>query len=570
MVLAWNKDKMKLLAYLIVIFTFGISLSFPLFLQFVAPYAAPTSIYAVKTLENNNLPTIPVSELGGYWASATEVEADFPAPSLIVSVFILVLGVPKEFAMFLPITGAANLIYFVLARKVLCSRHDTKSYGLLFSALFYAFTTFSSLHANYIGRATLGETFFAYFLFLCVLFLSQGLSGSQKRSWFVLTLLNIFVIQYTYYTSIVSVLVFAMAMIVMSFIIPLFKWHKGLSKWSISFKLTVVVITASILILNPFFTRFAYRYVSLESLASNVIQYIKVALRIEGQTRVLGLGEVDLLTNMLQRILTVLKYAGMSSIFIALYIYRPKRRVLAHEPAWSFFLVLFVSSLGELSYLVYAPTFPFRHLVKYGFISLLYIAEDLTFRFTHGIFQISSCKFHISDMLGQRCYCSQKRIIAVITLLIISLSCLGSFRIAWYYGQSGAKPFGLNEVLPVSHFFLTYSPSDAPIVLTGDIFHTACIFFITSIHDSDNISPEPLGKDAVTLYYSFESGAMKEFLTRLRERNIKYLIIVENGRAIFGGVWGYRIIPPKSSTLQESILNLIYNDGQCKLFGRIY
>ncbi|MFB0544977.1 MAG: hypothetical protein ACETVN_04630, partial [Asgard group archaeon] len=137
----------------------------------------------------------------------------------------------------------------------------------------------------------------------------------------------------------------------------------------------------------------------------------------------------------------------------------------------------------------------------------------------------------------------------------------------WYYGI--AKPFGFNEVKPISEFVSTYSSSDSPIILTGDVYYTACIFFKASLHGNNGVSPEPLDKDAIALYYSLRTGETGDFLTRLRERDIEYLLIVDNGKPISGSAWGYQITPPKSLTIEEQFFNVVFNDGRSKLFGRI-
>jgi hypothetical protein len=221
-------------------------------------------------------------------------------------------------------------------------------------------------------------------------------------------------------------------------------------------------------------------------------------------------------------------------------------------------------------------------MMKYGLIALLYIAEGLVIRpYAYGYIQnsrlTSSTVIHETNQMRRfRVLASlkrpfrhrhQKKLAASFILLVIAFSCLGSFRVAWYYGSSGAKPFGFEKVQPISEFFVHFS-GDHPIILTGDAYYMACIFFMTSLLNKSNVAAEPLGVDAITLYYSFEEGNMSDFLERLSERNIQYVLMVEDGRPIYGDAWGYRVILPESSALHESSLNLVHSDGWSKLYKR--
>lgn len=547
-------SKIDFFAYLVVIIVFITSLSFPLIFKYVGPYSAATAVYANQVLKSGGLPSDEfISEPPHkYWKSAIKTEVDYPAPSLILSIFILITNIPKDYAMFIPISGVANIIYFVLGKKILCSDWKRNRYGLLFSAFYYAFVTFSNIHATYVGRAVSGLTLFTYFLFCYILFLHEYATNRSHRSWLMMLLLLTLAIGYTYYTTtlaIIAITSLAIAVLIVAYV------RASIRKLFLYAGISITIPAIFICIYNPFVTALASAK-SLTSLIDNFIQYIQYVLRIEAQQSeawqlYVGFIEADFLSVLGKRIVSVIGYVSIIALVVSLFVYKPRDKpARSHMTMWFFSVIILLSSLSEITYLIVIPTAPLRLLTMYGPIAMLFLGGDFISR---------SNKFWRSRH-------THREIIAFLIILIIALGCWGSLRWAWYYGMYSAKPLAYDEVYPLSVFLCIHSSGETPITIAGDAYYMANVFFIVSLYNKvNNVAPEPLERDAITLYESLLTGRMENISIKMRWRGIDYLLLVKTTRPLYGDGWGYTVTLPNDYILYTNT-NLIYSNRYSRLF----
>jgi len=551
----------EVLACLIVVITFIMSLAFPLILKYVGAYAAPTAVYANRVLSRGMLLSSwdVIKPPHSYWKGAIEYEVQYPAPSLLLSILMLISNIPLEYAMFVPIAGIANIIYFVLAKHILTSHKNIKSYGLLFAALYYAFVTSNYIGSTYAGRASLGITLFTYFLFCCSKFLHVDATKRSRVCVIVLVLLAL-VSGYTYYTTSASIITIMLPMITLT------AWpgiHISLKRKRILYSgLSVMILTVFLFINNPIITRIVGT-MNGRSYIANIIQYLgymlgKIGIKIPGlntQATVwdIELIQVDLISCLGERIVFAIQYSSIVAVIIGLLMYEPRNRHRSfYDIIWLFCLSILLSSFGELGYFAVGPKPPLRLLMMYGPIVTLFILGDFISKYIN---------------FKRR----KEQVIALLLIILaMSLGCWGSLRYAWRYGWYSGKPFAYHEVHSLSEFLSTYSESENPVTLTGDAYYTANILFITSLHDKVNaVIPEPLGRDAISLYECLVTKKKQDFFARMDIRNIKYLLLVDNTRPIHGDSWGYVVDLPKASTLDITLFTLIYSDGRSLLYMHV-
>jgi len=153
-------------------------------------------------------------------------------------------------------------------------------------------------------------------------------------------------------------------------------------------------------------------------------------------------------------------------------------------------------------------------------------------------------------------------------LIFILLGAMGSLKFAWYYGVG--KPYAYQEVDSLSGWLLSHSSVRNPLTLAGDAYYTANMFFILSLSDKfGTVVPEPLGRDAVTLYESIHSHDAQKLIQNMHTRNIKCLLIVRGTNAIWGDEWGYAVTLPSTDFLKGS-LSVIYDDDRAQLLCTIH
>jgi len=550
---------LKLLGLIIVSLTYSLAILLPLVVKYVGTYSAPTAVYALHIINTGYASEAGVSELQRYWRSAVNVEEDFPIPSLLLSVFMAITGLPREYAMFIPLTGVASIIYFVLAYRVFRTLKNAKTLGVLLAALFYAFVTFENIKTNYVGRATLGEIFLPFFLFSVLMLLTERHDRAARHSWFIMLILFATVTSYTYYTTTLTIVVLMFLLVVISHSIhPSYRSNFN-GPW-----LVTGILSLLLFIRNPFFFSFGKK-ASLGAFIGNFADYIKFMFGFESNESSVaalyyGAVPIDATTSILKWIDFAARLASMLAVLLVLYAFRPRRNNPVPSIAWSFSLVIFFSAPAEFAYLLIGPFFPFRHLIKYGSLLLSFIAlyllnanqPDMASSTTY-----SRCNFRFKFSLS--------KLGGIFLTMMILLSCIGFLRNSWYYGIS--KPFGYYEIKPVSKFLFVYRTT--PTTITGDAYYLACIFFETALCNKTGvIAPEPLGMDALLLYDALHTGEMQELFARLSVREIDYILLIRTTKPTFGDEWGYPVMIHNFGSIERSSLCLFYNNGDSELFGK--
>jgi len=536
-------------------FTLAISIIFPVVFEYETTYAAPTAAYAVQSERTGCLFTNTVSEPGGYWKGSLAIEADYPAPSILLSVFVLLTGVPRQYTMFNPISALANLAYFVLARRILRERTDS-DYSLLFSALYYMFLTCDTIFygGNYVGRASFGDTLFAFFLLGYMYYVAGHGNPRDSASWLPVLILFTLATGETYYTMTLAIALLtslmALSLGTITLIVKRPRLYPGLA----------ITLLAIVLFLYKTFAASLLGEIAPSALLANMTLRVLILLGIEASPalfRNVELLQVDpLITVTGSWIVWTTKLLSILALAYVLFKFRPEMRSsrsIFFWTIWLFSLGIFLSNLSEFAYLFIAPISPIRILVKYGLIATLFIVNGWV-----GEYKDRERKTTTSGKP------SHKKVIVVLLLIVIITGSLGSLGYAWYYGVG--KPYAYQRVETLSYYLLSHSSPKNPIILTGDAYYTANIFFISALLDElDKVIPEPLREDAVTLYNALHSKEMGYFRASMEDRDIKCLLIVQGVRTVWGDAWGPAVTLPDTGPLEGSF-SLVYQDGYSRLF----
>jgi len=547
----------QFLAYCIVIAAFLISIAFPLVLQYTAPYGAPPAANSIWIVTNGHLVEtnsyVPPPHV--YWRSAIDTENQYPVSSIMLSVLMLISSIPFQYAVFIPLASIGNIVYFVLARYILKGITSNKSYVLLFSALYYLFFVSCNLQATTSGRAVLGLTLFTFFLYIYLRFSRGGLPSKfqHDRFWSVVALLLIGIaIGNAYYMGTVDIIGLMLLMIAG---IALTRNVFPRKRWWLEFSIMILLI---FLFLGKNTLTETSHNTSLSDFFSNIVQYfgtmfgrlgIKLPWVNTAPTQwAVQLVSFDPIIIFWQRFSFFIQYSSIIAIIVCLISYRPRKYFRSPKSTvWLFSVFLLFASLGELSYFTTGPAGAERLLLMYGPIVTLSLII---------MFPLKGLK---SRQIRQICM-----------FLVIVLLCFGIWgevQFAWVYGRSSGRPFAYNNVYSVSDFLCNNSASNKPFILGGDAYYTAQVFFITSLNNKTvSVIPEPLGADAITLHMAMESGNLQDFLSAMYLRQINYLLIVDDGRPLWGDGWGYMIDEPNTDALTKLQFSPIYDDGRTQLF----
>ena len=553
--------RLQIVSYCIVIAAFIISIAFPLLLQFVEPFAAPTAVYSEMIVKGGHLSQggSLLSYPQGFWGSALNTEIQYPIGSILVSVFMLITGLPVQYAMFISLTAVGNLIYFVIAKYVLSSVTSNKGFVWLFSSLSYLFFSVLSPADGAVGRASLGIMFLAFFIYVYMRFLRPKFPISRMRflGSMVLLILLVLTIGFQYYFATIDIIALMILIIVtMTFSKNTLPWKRRWPEWSI-------LVIAIFLFLGTTTMASQIQSASVSQMFSSFVQFIgsmigKLGINVDWLTVQslswnINLATFDSLTSFGNHVLFLTQFSSIIAIMACVLAYRPRK--LERSPkdvVWLFCVFILFLSVGELGYLTVGPYSPFRLLVWFGPIVILSIILGA-----------------ISKRNNDRKVKFAKLKIAI-ALLVISIFCIsiwGGIQIATTYGVSGAKPFAYDNVFSLSYFLCTHTTNERPLVLTGDEGYVANVFFISSLFNKTrSVVAEPLLSDSVTLNDAIESGNANAFISAMKSRQISYLLIVDNGKPIYGDVWGYIINNPKADKISQLHFDRIYDDGQTNLF----
>jgi len=489
-----------------------------------------------------------ISTLNTRGNSDIQLEADYPVPSLLLALLAIVSTIPQNFLLFVPISGLASIIYFVLARRILCESKYATVYVLLFSTFYYLFMMSSRIHGSYTGRATLGAVLLPFFLFCYANFIYKHLTkGGHKFPWFVLSCIFAITIGYTYYTSTSAIIVITLFVSLVTFVMGLIKKRipsfVGLSITAISlFLFTLAGYSSTI-----------FGKVRFDVFFNNIVQYVLMKFTGEGELLrrmdYSGLIEVDYLIAGLRSFSSIIIFACLVAIAFALVRYSPKtKKIFSFKLIWIFSIFAFLSGLSEFAYIFETQAFPTRFFVMFGLIVLLYIVlVELTYNVNF-----------LRKILGK---------VAILSLLvIILLACVGMFSYSWNYGQSAGKPYSYSQVRPMADFICIYSIDDVPVMVSGDAGYVSNLFFISSLRNKTNsVVAIPIGEDAISLHYWLSDGQLN-FSRSMDRRQIDYLLMISTERPLWGNDWGYVIPTPKKEVFYP-YFSSIYDNGKSQLYG---
>jgi len=568
MVLHTTQDRLlQLVAYSIVIAAFVISIAFPIVLQFTEPFAVPTAVYSELIVNGGHLAqgasVLPPTQV--FWGSALSAEIQYPIGSILVSVFMLISGIPFQYAMFIPLAAIGNIIYFVLAKYIFSSITSNKGLVWFFSALFYLFFAVSTIEDGTVGRASLGIMFLAFFIYVYLRFAREIKVPSSRSYHFgsvVILLLLVLAIGFLYYFATIDIIALMMLIIISTTLAKsALPRKRPWLEWSI-------LVIALFLFVGKTFMVEQIQTTTITQMFSSFVQYIGSMvgnlgiklnwLNTQPTLWNINLVHLDPITSFGSRVFLITQYSSIIVIIACIFAYRPRKGQRSpKDVVWLFCVFILFSSFGELGYLTVGPYSPLRILLWFGPIVTLSVVIGV----------ISE-----SDKIGKLKFDKPKfvKLKLAIAVLVISLFCIsiwGELRVATTYGIGDAKPFAYENVYTFSNFICTHTTNEKPLVLTSDENYAANVFFISSLNNKTaSVIAAPLLGDAITLNEAIATGDSQVFVSAMQSRQIQYLLIISDGKPIYGDVWGYIINDPNTDTISQLQFALIYDDGQAQLF----
>lgn len=531
----------RYVAYAIVFLTFTISIIMPVVFRYETTYAAPPAAYAIQMLAGNV--SAKIAGPSGYWADALKIEASYPAPSALLSIFLLLTNVPREYAMFNPIAALADISYFVLARRLL--RGTANRHYLLLAAVYYAYVTFYGFRygISNVSRGTFGEMLFNFFLLVYML----QFSAPPGRGWLVALLLLALTTGESYYTSTLAIMLLCLFMTVIPFVTA-----RSVRQVQPLRTLPIMILATLLFVYNTYANSFLPLVASgpfVENAFNRVLTILGIAqapawsssemLHIDLLTRVTAIWAVNATT-----------YSSILAVLYVLLVFR-HRRLGTNTVIWSFSLAVFLANLSDFAYLFVLVTSPIRLLVLYGLIVLLFVLGRRTDEADH----------QERAVLLAKPLVLRRSIVLAIVLIMVLVGASGAMRFAWNYGLG--KPYAYQRVEPLANFLITHSSSRDPITLAGDAYYTANIFFIAAREDKlGNVATRPLGIDVVTLYNSLRANETSGFLAGMRDSNLRCLMLVPGAGALWGDEWGYAVELPSTGPLDASLAILYAGPAQ--------
>jgi hypothetical protein len=536
--------------YAVLAIGFVISLSYLWLFRFLEEYCLPTAIYSVEIIKNGKLldEASIQSIYRGFWAHAINVELSFPLPSLFVSLFSLITNISLEFIPYIPINILGSIIYFILARRILCEK-GYDSYCLFLSVAYYIFSSFSIIGIGYFGRASTGySVFLPFFLFSYLTMLRKSIVKEDYRSWIMLSILFTLAIGLTYYISLSSIMMSTIATIILFKLITFFTGNK------VKYPGFAISITAiALFIYNPFIMA----YIHNRPIVYEIINFVTRMLTFESmyfrvQQSVNLPAYYDPLSYMLKQLIFIIRIISILAVPIAIIIYKPKKKQRQFNTIWLFSVIVLLLSISEsICYRGFSP----RFLTTYGLLVLLYMIRNcIHFLSNKNLIETTSKSLF-------------RRLFSLSIILIFLLSSYGLIRINFYYGHD---PLIWYKVHPVSKVISIFS-SETLITITGDLSVITQIQYIASLNngvEKTNIATEILAQDLLTLHQAISTGHAEVFIKNMHKRNISYLLLVNSERPVkASGEWtDVAVIPIDQSMQALPIADIVYYDGISLLF----
>ena len=420
----FRENPLRALGYFIASTAFILSIVFPLVFKYTTMYAAPTAVYALQIARTGSLNAqINVLE-NSYWHDTILMEANFPVPSILLSIILEVAGIPVNYVMFLTITALTQISFFALARRILFT--GKTSNAVFLAALAYAYLACINITVGYTARGSIGVAMLTNFMLAYTLFLRNQLKKpGNLRRWMAVLMLLTLATGYTYYFSLLGIFISTALMFLFVGTLALFSKHH-VFRPSV---LPVTLLSVALLIYGPFMNTVTSMAgaLTLTSFVGNVLLYFKVLLRFEAPQEILlqrGLVQTDLLTTVTGYwLLHAVQILSVFAVIYGLIAYRP-RKGQKTQLIWLFCLAILFLSFAELPYLFVTVAAPIRFISIYGSIAFLFLVGKLAPTRTTDSFVNHWKKAHFAA-----------RTSAVCLLLVILISAsFGSFRNDWYYG----------------------------------------------------------------------------------------------------------------------------------------
>jgi hypothetical protein len=552
----------------VVLATFLISSAVPFVFQYASVYASPTAAYAYWISSAGHISAVSPNR-SEYWQWALKTEEQFPVPAILLSILMLVANLPGRFMMFLPIVGIASLVYFVISRRVIGSIGNTKGHVLFFSAVCYGYVIGWNVNHSYVGRGTFGMLLLSYFLLAYLAYLKAYLAGHPSRGWLLVLSILTITIAFTYYFGILSVLLSTVLMIMG---LRWFLFRDGrTSRMALGPAVSVTFIALALAFWGPLSYMLSHGpWVTNPMLfIHNLALAFTTTLHLDvGSTDYLlqfGIVEIDPLTRLTGVWLSILVkvLCGIALLYAAI-AYRPRK----HKPisvAWVYTLVAIFFVLAELGYLFQVASLSLRFAALYGSVILFFIIGNAIRPDSPEDASKVTQNLGIGAHLHLRAR-PARHILAATCLIMVLLATIGSVGYSWNYGVS--VPGAYSTVAPLSIFLETHSSNESPVVLVGDAYFVANLFFIAFTHNATSIVPEPLEMASLPVYRSIMEGNKDQFTSEMSKKGAGFFLSVRNGRPLYGDEGGYAPAFTIPSGRVESLgLSLVYNDGTSQLYS---
>ncbi len=550
---------LQYLAYCIAVAALVLSIAFPLLLQYTQPFSIPTAAYSEMIINQGHL--LEATQIASithaiqpFWSLQLVTEVYYPVPAILNSIFMLISAFPVHYSMFLPLTAIGNIIFFVLAKYIFSTLTKDKAISLFFAALFYLLLTVGTLANGTSARASLGISFIAFFIYIYLKFSNEYSKNHAITNFGFLILLLLLVITTgkLYYFATLDIIALLSLIIFYRFFA-----QKNFPRKTHWFEGAILLVTVYLFLASPLMIQ-QIQSSTASNFASNLFQSIgsmvsKIGINIPGVQPTLwnvNLVNYDTMTQIGNQILLITQYLSIFALIACFILYKnPKNYRL--QVVWLFCLFIVFLTVGEFGYFTAGPISPLR--------ILLWLGPILT---------LSLLIHFITDHKHNRT--SFTKLTIFVAVLVICLFCVGvwgGLRVNTLYGTAAAKMFTYEQVEPISRFMLTYTNDESPLIFASDETYSGTVFFIASLHNrTDSIVAQALLADSITMDEAIKTGNPEKFISNLHYNRIDYLLIVHDGKPIYGDVWGYVVENPKNADLSGLPFSVIYDSEQATLY----
>ena len=535
-----GKNNLVLLAYFV--FVVGILVFIPLSGN-IGPFSFPSSVLAMNILRYGRIILPSSLPVNAFWIDALSVERDYPLPSILLALFQLITSVPPDLLPFLPLSGLVTFIfYYIMILKILGELetfkllhkeiHNVKMYylKLVLLLLLTIYDLFDRNAAYYVGRATLGVTFFVMMLYVIL----KLFTHNKKLEWIILMMIILMASSFTYYTS--TLVIFTVSLLfLLANTIRLSHYDQHTKKALSSFTIFSLFLTIN----QPIIHTFTSSALSFNRFISNFMAWILAQLKIERNSEAYYLSVSAVIRDPFTRISVVWIGFALRAIFILMFIFMflvtVRRKGMMRKIIPVLLIIVIGASLAELPYTFQAPTVSLRFATMSSLLFVPMVSNEIK-------------RTRIKITLG----------FIILTLLMLFYT--GTLYDIIMYHKIYPNKYIYGFTLFISNIAQFHYNVN---VVAGDSYYTGYAFFKTMLNnDKNSFHFTTLEKYALYLFNQYkEPYVIKHYVMDLVRNNIDYLMIVNDGKPVTGDPWGYAITPSHTSinflTQHE---NMVYND----------